>query len=193
MKTGKAFLSVLTIIFTLFPLNTLDAEENWAVTIYGTFQTQNDFWSQFYSPDFNTSYYLLALALSRKIYSFSKHVDLELEGQAVKHMGEQHHWEFNGLLTARWLTFPWNKYIVTSIAIGDGLSYATRTPELEEKLHNKTSQFLNYLMVEMTFALPDIPQWSIVCRIHHRSGIFGLFDGVEGGSNSLGVGLKYRF
>lgn len=169
------------------------AREDWAVTVYGASQLRGDIWSTFYSPDFDTSYYFLAFAVSRKIYSFSKHLDLELEGQAVKHMGGQHHGEFNGLFALRWLTFPWNKYIDTTVAVGDGLSYGTSTAKLEEEMHGKNSLLLNYLMLEMSFALPETPRWNLVVRLHHRSGVFGIFDGIEGASNSVGVGIKYKF
>jgi hypothetical protein len=189
----KRHLPILVVAFVLIFPQTSEAKEDWAVTVYGASQLRGDIWSTFYAPEFDTSYYFLALAVSRKIYSFSKHLDLELEGQGVKHFGEQHHGEFNGLFAFRWLTFPWNKYIDTTIAIGDGLSYATRTPKIEEEIHKKTSLLLNYLMLEMTFALPETPQWNLVVRLHHRSGIFGFFDGIEGASNALGIGLKYKF
>jgi hypothetical protein len=55
---------------------------------------------------------------------------------------------------------------------GDGLPYATSTPKLEEQQHDNTSLLLNYTMFELTFALPEPPQWNLVWRIHHRSGIF---------------------
>jgi hypothetical protein len=189
----KRPLPILAVAFVLVFPQTSEAREDWAVTVYGASQMRSDIWKTFYSPEFDTSYYFVALAVSRKIYSFTKHIDLELEGQGVKHMGNQHHWEFNGLFALRWLTFPWNKYIITTFAIGDGLSYATRTPKLEEEIHGKSSLFLNYLMVELTFALPETPQWSLVLRLHHRSGVRGLFDDIEGASNALGIGLKYKF
>jgi hypothetical protein len=194
LKSTKRYLTILVVVLIhVFP-QTSDARDNWAVTVYGASQLGGDFWSTFYSPDFEPSYYFIALAVSRKMYSFSKHLDLELEGQGVKHMGDQHHWEFNGLFTLRWLTFPWNKYIDTTIAIGDGLSYATRTPKLEEDLHgDNTSLLLNYLMLELTFALPETPKWSLAVRLHHRSGVLGIFNDVEGASNALGMGLKYKF
>jgi len=190
----KWTLPILAVAFILVFPQTAEAREDWAATVYGASQLRGDIWSTFYSPDFDTSYYFIALAVSRRIYSFTKHLDLELEGQGVKHMGNQHHWEFNGLFALRWLTFPWNKYIDTTFAIGNGLSYATRTPEIEEDLHgDKTALLLNYLMLELSFALPETPKWSLVVRIHHRSGIFGLFNGVEGASNALGIGIKYKF
>jgi hypothetical protein len=189
----KGLLPMLAIAFLILIPQASAAKEDWAVTFYGASQLRGDIWSTFYSPDFDTSYSFLALAVSRRVYSFSKHLELELEGQGVKHMGGQHHGEFNGLFALRWLTFPWNKYIATTAAIGDGLSYATSTAKLEEEMHGKNSPFLNYLMLELAFALPETPRWNLVVRLHHRSGIFGLFDGIEGASNAVAVGLKYKF
>jgi hypothetical protein len=44
-------------------------------------------------------------------------------------------------------------------------------------------------MVEAAFRLPGSP-WSMVARLHHRSGIFGLFS--HSGSNLVELGLRYR-
>jgi hypothetical protein len=139
-------------------------------------------------------YYLVALALAKKVASYEK-IDLEVEGQAVKHFYGQHHWEFNGLGAIRWLPFPWDKHIDTSFAAGAGLSYATETPKFEEERRGEgqTQQVLSYLMLELTFSLPKNPNWSLVTRVHHRSGAFGLFNGVTGGSNAWGLGIKYTF
>jgi hypothetical protein len=48
-------------------------------------------------------------------------------------------------------------------------------------------------LFEAAFALPDVPQWELITRIHHRSGTFGLFNGVTGASNAWGVGMRYNF
>jgi hypothetical protein len=45
-------------------------------------------------------------------------------------------------------------------------------------------------MLELEFALPDARHWSVITRIHHRSGAFGLFNGVTGGSNALAFGVR---
>jgi len=49
---------------------------------------------------------------------------------------------------------------------------------------------LHYLLLEATFGPPNSP-WSVVTRIHHRSGIFGLFS--HSGSNVISAGVRYRF
>jgi hypothetical protein len=109
-------------------------------------------------------------------------------------MGKQYHEEFDLLLVARWLTFPWNSYIETTFAVGNGLSYSSEKATLEERLYGeKTSNLVNGMMFEWTFDVPYYPGWSLVWRFHHRSGIYGLYDGVSGAANAMGIGLKYRF
>jgi hypothetical protein len=119
----------------------------------------------------------------------------ELEGQLVKHTGEQTHWEFNFAVILRRTAFPWNQYIKTTAAIGDGLSYATVVPPIELASHTNrgATKLLNYFMVELTFAPPQSKHWSLMTRIHHRSGIYGLFDDVKGGSNLMSIGLRYKY
>jgi len=119
----------------------------------------------------------------------------EWEVQAGKYWGDQDHWELNALIVLRWLHFPWNRHVRTTFAIGDGVSYASKVPQLELASHTNegATQLLNYLLLEWTLGLPEQPDWDLSLRIHHRSGIFGLYDGVDGGSNVLAAGLKFTF
>ena len=169
------------------------AEKNWAVSVYWARLTGGTIEETLLFDTFFENSQLLDVALSRKIYKIQAFIDFELEGQVVKHFQDQDHWEFNALIVARWLFFPWDKYLDTSFAVGEGLSYATKNSEIEGKRHDKTSKLLNYLMFEFDFTLPRLPDWSLFTRIHHRSGVFGLFDGMRGASDAWGVGLRYRF
>ena len=119
----------------------------------------------------------------------------EFETQLAKHYRGQHHWEVNALVIYRWQYFPWNDKLRTTVAIGDGLSYATETPPLEEasKTNVGATRLLNYILVETTFAPPEVLDWSLVVRVHHRSGVFGLFDDVKGGSNVIAAGIKFYY
>ena len=134
-------------------------------------------------------------ALSRKIASLNDHIDFEIEGQLAKHAGPvQRHWEVNGLGLVRWKTFPWDPYVDISAAFGLGLSYAFDKPEFEVQAHDKSNRLLAYILVELTAAFSRAPQWEFVARIHHRSAAYGLFeDDLQGASNGLGFGFKYRF
>ena len=97
-------------------------------------------------------------------------------------------------MVGRWLKFPWNDTVRTSIAAGEGISYASSIPKIEqERSPDKTAHLLNYLMLELELAPPDDPRWSVFTRIHHRSGVFGLYDGVSKGSNILAAGVRVRF
>lgn len=139
---------------------------------------------------------LLALAYSQRFHQFADSGgQWEWEAQVAKHNGAQSHLEFNGLVVLRWQRFPWERHLRTSVAIGEGVSWASEVPPLEEALHpdGDASQLLNYLLLELGLGLPKVPDWDLVFRIHHRSGIFGTFDGVDGGSNVIATGLKWRF
>ena len=141
--------------------------------------------------------FITTLAYSEVFYkSPSENFRWEWEGNFTQHSGLQSHQEFNALFIFRWLRFPWNETLRTSFAIGDGLSYAAETPDLEAELQlndGGTNQLLNFLILELTFAHPSWKHWSLLGRVHHRSGIFGVFDGVDGGSNILALGVRYSF
>jgi hypothetical protein len=102
-------------------------------------------------------------------------------------------YEFDPYVEGRWANFPWNNYLTTSFAIGEGISYATSIPSLERKSSEDTKRLLNYLLLEATFALPTYPRLQLVARIHHRSGMFGVYHAGNTGSNDIGLGLRYLF
>ena len=187
-------LAVMLIALMMFFAQQVHAQNNWFMTVYGGQNTGgsiDDFIT--FDNDFRDSY-LFAVTGEKNLHTWCDLIRLEAEGQVVKHFGIQENWEFNGLLTLRWLKFPWDRYLDTSFAAGDGLSYATEVPVIERQRHGEESaRFLNYLMFEFTFGLPKYPRWSLITRLHHRSGVFGLFDGVHGGSNYLCFGLRYDF
>lgn len=145
-----------------------------------------------FSPELRNSY-LVALT-GGYILSRYRFVHFAVEGQAVLHSGMMNHLETNLILIARFMHFPWDQWLDTRIAIGDGLSYAFSTPYLEPRRdpdHETSRRLLNYLMVEIEFVLPIIPKWSTFIRVHHRSGVYGLFGGVAGGSNFIGGGIRF--
>jgi hypothetical protein len=102
-------------------------------------------------------------------------------------------YEFNPYLVFRWANFPWNDYVNTSLAIGEGISYVSSIPTLEKKSNSNTKRLLNYLLLEATFAIPKYPRWQLALRIHHRSGAYGLYHAGNTGSNNIGLGIRYLF
>jgi len=180
---------LLLLVGTLLIPAAVGAEPRWGTTLFGARLTTNSFGDTLFGEATYADAHLVGLGLSRKIGAFKDFIGFEIEGQAVKHFGDQDHEEFNALIVARWLPFPWDRYIDTSFAVGEGISYATADPTLE----NKGQQWLNYILLELAFAAPSLPRWEVVIRIHHRSGVFGLYNGVRDASNGLGFGIRYRF
>ncbi|WP_207061739.1 hypothetical protein [Motiliproteus sp. SC1-56] len=170
------------------------ASKPFALTLYGVVLSEDTMEDVLIlNADFESDFKMAALALSRDIDENFDSIDLEWEVQLAKHVSGQHHWEVNGLLAGRWLAFPWDTTLDTSVAFGAGLSYATEVPQFERERHDEANDFLGYLLVELELRPPRAEHLSFVVRLHHRSGLFGTFDGVHGASNALGAGLKYRF
>lgn len=192
-------LATCTLLATVISLTAANASEikdntelKHSVLLYGakfTPDSLQDIISNDHSMD---SSYLVALAWNREFARNFSHLGWETEVQMVKHFGGQHNMEFNALIAMRWHRFPWDRYVKTSFAVGEGLSLATRKPKLEQENRSKSSALLNYLMFDLTLA-PPASRWYWSLRIHHRSGIFGLFDGVGGASNFIGSGIGFRF
>jgi hypothetical protein len=180
---------ILLIVSTLMIPATAAAEFRWGATLFGARLTINSFGDTLFGEASYEDAHLVGLALSRKIGTYKDLIGFEIEGQAVKHFGDQDHEEFNAVIMARWRHFPWDRFLDTSLAVGEGISYAAADPVLE----NKGRQWLNYILLELAFAPPSRPRWEAVIRIHHRSGVFGLYNGVRDASNGLGVGIRYRF
>ena len=95
----------------------------------------------------------------------------------------------------RWNAFPWDEFIDTSIAFGDGPSLATETPDLEKAQYggNHAGAGLNFVMLELTLALPEHPNIQLVNRFQHRSGAFDLINNAGDASTAFVWGFKYRF
>lgn len=137
---------------------------------------------------------MVAGAYSQVIHQPSERYWWEIEGNVAQWFRDQDHTEINGLLTWRWLDFVWDDVIDTSFAFGNGLSWATSVPDLEAQFHPDTggTQLLWHIAVELEFAIPGTTSWSSFFRVHHRSGVFGTFDDVDGGSNVLALGVRRR-
>lgn len=131
--------------------------------------------------------------LRRLVYPLVSVTQFALNG-TVRHGHNQHTiYEINPYLSFRWANWPWNKYLPTSLAIGEGISYDSSISALERRSNENTKRLLNYLMLEATFALPNHPQLQLVARIHHRSGMFGVYHAGNTGSNVIGGGIRYLF
>ncbi len=103
-----------------------------AITVFGGLMTDND-WEDALAPwtlDFRDSTFV-GLAGSHRIGRFDDRLGFEIEGQVMRHFGDQDHWEFNLPIIGRWEAFPWDEVVDTSLAFGVGPSYASEKPKVE--------------------------------------------------------------
>lgn len=138
--------------------------------------------------------YLGAVALGTELGEFwLPGFRWEAEGAVAKHGGLETHWEGTAALVLRWHNPPWYGVLPVGTAVGEGVSYTTRVPEVEiDRKGDRTRKLLNFLFFELTAALPA-QGWSLFLRQHHRSGAFGTFGGVWGGSDYRCAGVRLDF
>ena len=112
----------------------------------------------------------------------------------LKHSGLQTNWEAGLAYT---LSTPSLRLgsITTSLKVGGGFSHAFSRPSYEdgpfaEPNRRYRSQFL--LLIENHWQLSQDDRWSLVFRVHHRSGVYGLIAPRNVGSNFLAVGIERR-
>jgi hypothetical protein len=127
--------------------------------------------------------------------TFWNALDIEPEIGIGKRFGDMQAGEFWGALAFRWTAFPWNNYVKTTIALSEVISLATQidTVERDANPNRAGSIVLNYFSPEITVSLPDYQQYDLIFSIHHRSGLYGLIDHVNAGSQFGTVGFRIHF
>lgn len=126
---------------------------------------------------------------------FGDHLYIEGEVGISKRYGDEQLFEVWGAAYLRYDNFPWNDYVYTTVAVNTGLSYLSEDSEFERSRdeNNKTQQLLHYMAPEISVAAPDNKNLELFLRWHHRSGVFGLFNGVYSGSTFISSGVRVRF
>lgn len=88
------------------------------------------------------------------------------------------------------------------IGVGEGISYASDVPIVEEDDatgDKEVAKFLNYMDISADFDLgrlirvKSLEDLYIGYTIKHRSGVFGLYSGVTGGSNYNMLTIEKNF
>jgi len=176
---------------------------NWAVTAWGGQMIDADFGDSFYFKGRWRPEYLAGVGLNKRIVDggpFALELDANLLAhQAYPQAGGQYNQAVPyasvpgqtfgegtlGIGLRIWMQ-PW-----LSVFLVEGVSYTTDVSNYERTFRSRYSQFLNYLAFEIEALIN--PRWSVVGRLHHRSGAYGVYSGVREGSNGYLVGLRYRF
>ena len=185
----------------LFSPTPIAANPEWGVLVFGGASAGRTKLYELVLTSWNGDYtdnYFVGGALSRRLVQLHKNWTIEGEigaGYRFKQVNAPEGWvaaylRFDGL--------PWNHWVYTTIAASVGLSYVGTVSEVEKESasdrgHPNGSKLLHYFSPEFTFADPNHRDWEFVVRYHHRSGVFGLFNGVWGGSNVVTGGVRHRF
>lgn len=183
------------IVLTLLAFRPAAASEGpYMAAVFGGVLTNNAFGEILLTPwdiEFVESY-PVGVAGAVRVARPLEGLDIEIEGQFVKHFGNQTHVEANApIVTARWTAMPWDEVLDTSAAFGIGLSFASGVPAQEVENEGASEQVMTYWVIELAFDLPK-DDWELIGRLHHRSTAFGTF-GDDGGSNGLVIGVRRRF
>jgi len=83
-----------------------------------------------------------------------------------------------------------------NVSGGLGLSHTFGTPSYEDGPKDDPSRRYRtqlLILLEAEWSLASLPDWSLVTRIHHRSGAYGLIAPRQVGSNFIVAGVRYRF
>ncbi len=147
-------------------------------------------------PDLG-GYYITSIGLSQEILK-GRWMSLEWESQISRHFELASSYSVGAAWVLRWLAPPWDRLIPGSFGIGNGLSYSTEYLGAETSAMGRTSKLLYHVILEFEFRFgmlgkqSPMRDWGIFFRDHHRSGMFGAFDGVIGGSDFICIGMRYH-
>ncbi|MGE0153344.1 MAG: hypothetical protein AB7R90_12070 [Reyranellaceae bacterium] len=135
---------------------------------------------------------LAGVSFSREFGSLGNAIRFEWEVGASVFFGAETFFSAQAYLITRWVWFPWNKWLVTTLAVGTGPSIATKKSKYESE-NGEASYYKNGFLLELTFNLPDNPNWVLQYRNQHRSSIFGVLPQAGTPTDSHNIGIKYRF
>lgn len=176
--------------------STVDDRGPLSIGLYAGELYKSGYLSVLFKPEdlqFSSSY-LVAANIDYRLYKFPG-IPLQFEGEfdvAKRFHGAD---EIDIVLAPfiRWTSFPWNKFLYTNARLAAlGLSYATGVSawELQNSGNNHGSNLQQFGALEMTVAAHENSRSEVFVRLHHRSGIYGLINGVSGGSNYLSLGFR---
>ena len=176
-------------------------EGDCAVAIYAGVYIEDsltDVWSSPSFPwdwDYASDDHLVATTVSRVTWEFWNHWTMEPELGIGQRTGRESATEIWRAFFFRYHGFPWDKYLLTTMALSTGMNWASEVTDVEQERANddKGSQWMHFFAPEVTFALPSHPNTELLFRIHHRSGVFGLVSEAFGGAQYATVGLRFRF
>jgi hypothetical protein len=127
--------------------------------------------------------------------TFFRHVEQSVEVVWAQHHGLQNNSELGIAYMLRTPDLNLGPVSV-DLAAGVGLSHAFGTPSYEDgPFANPDKRYRTQLLglYELEWKIRKLENFSLVTRIHHRSGAYGLIAPRNVGSNFLAIGVRYDF
>nr|WP_245918445.1 hypothetical protein [Leptospira ellinghausenii] len=209
MRLTKIVIPIFLLCIFFLPFRFLSSisipKENWNIVLYGGIFTTTDLIPIVFrqKTDYKESY-IGTIGVSRPLDYRIRWFDFLWETNVTKHFGEMNHWETNAFYIVK-INRIYDSPI--SLSLGEGMSLASENPRLENKAKGyyletglqkdaiESRALLNYMMVEVSSYLPLERKTEVFLRIHHRSGIFGLYCPPDPncGSNFVSYGFRTAF
>jgi hypothetical protein len=213
----KTIIALCLVVFSLSSFaddNNIDGKDQenlWSLLFYRGTTSGQSFLGviSFHYSGIGETMYSAELAYTLSKYNvINKYLNPYATFQFAGNLGErfstqENDWTFEGdlYLILRWKYFPWNHFVTTTVAIGDGGSYTSHILPGEKDdpglkpgtTSNDLRRFLNFFLLEATFAMPKHPKLQLVTRLHHRCTLFGVTSSSKQGSTNIGVGIRYYF
>ncbi len=140
----------------------------------------------------NLGYILKEFSFSTDSNTFTPHLEIVSSLGFVDENNSDLFYNVNAAFAFRWVDFPWNRYLSTTIMTGGGLNYSQRIFRLDiaKRPNDYRSHLKFFWPLEVTFALPGFKHHRLVLFNHHISGGH-MMD--AGGIDSFGAGYRYLF
>jgi hypothetical protein len=175
----------------------------WAVTVMGGWLNEANFSKMLVTP-WTSSFddtQIVSGAVSKRVHEFDpesllgQYWFIDFEVGTGQRFGNSDASEFWTALYLKYDGFPWSESLYMTGGVSTGVNYATSISDLERSKsgNDRGNNLLHYFSPELTFADPENKDLEFVARLHHRSGVFGLFNGVDGGSTFFSFGLRHHF
>ena len=125
---------------------------------------------------------LAGVGVARRVADLGAGLSLEV-GFLFNYRSEERGLEFALPVALAFDRFPWRDRLPTRLRLAFGPSFTTRIGDVERRRDDGDgSRILSMFNPEIAFGAPNAPEWSVFFRLHHRSGAFGLIDGIQDGS-----------
>lgn len=112
----------------------------------------------------------------------------------LRHTGKQQNYELTAGISPqyRWRIPPVGSSL--DLAFVEGISYAFGDPVVEKGVNGQKDDYVylqNHLAFEIGLHFDAVKNLSFPIRLHHRSGVYGVFGPRGIGSNFLSLGVRW--